>query len=76
MGLPVEERIIDRTELYVADEMFYLGTGWEIKPVSSVDRIPFGKGGIGPVTQQIMTAYRAIASGNDKRFPEWHTPVW
>lgn len=76
MGIPVEERVIDRTELYVADEMFYLGTGWEIKPVSSVDRIPFGKGGIGPVTKQVMTAYRAIANGMDKRFPEWRTPVW
>jgi len=76
LNIPVEERVIDRTELYMADELFFLGTGWEIMPVASVDRLPVGDGKPGPTTQAIREAYQKIVRGIDKRYPEWRTPVW
>ena len=50
LGIPVEERAVDRTELYMADEAFICGTHAEITPVISVDRFELGDGEIGPVT--------------------------
>ena len=76
LNIPVEERVIDRPELYMADELFFLGTGWEIMPVASVDRLPVGDGKPGPITQAIREAYQKIVRGIDKRYPEWRTPVW
>ena len=76
LGRDWEERTIDRTELYLADELFFLGTGWEIMPVKSVDRLSVGDGTVGPVTQEIRVAYADITRGRDKRYPNWRTPVW
>jgi len=76
LGRDWEERTIDRTELYLADELFFLGTGWEIMPVKSVDRLSVGDGTVGPVTQEIRVAYGDITRGRDKRYPNWRTPVW
>lgn len=76
LGMRVEERTIDRTELYLADELFFLGTGWEIMPVRSVDRLTVGAGAVGRVTQEIRVAYADIVRGTDRRYPEWRTPVW
>ncbi|MFC2108616.1 branched-chain-amino-acid transaminase, partial [Candidatus Bipolaricaulota bacterium] len=57
LRLAVQERVIDRTELYLADEIFFLGTGWEIMPVASVDRLPVGTRAPGPVTKSIGDRY-------------------
>jgi len=73
---PFAERTIDRTELYLADELFFLGTGWEIMPVASVDRLPVGTGKVGPVTREIAEAYARVVRGTDRRHPRWRTPVW
>jgi len=76
LGREWVERTIDRTELYLADELFFLGTGWEIMPVKSVDRLTVGNGAVGDVTQEIRVAYAEIVRGIDKRHPEWRMPVW
>jgi len=76
LDMPFEERVIDRTELYVCNELFFIGTGWEIMPVASVDRLPVGDGGVGPISQAIRKAYGEIVRGADKRHPEWRTSVW
>ena len=76
LGIEWEERTIDRTELYLADELFFLGTGWEIMPVKSVDRLTVGDGDVGRVTQQIRIAYANIVRGTDTRYSEWRTSVW
>jgi branched-chain amino acid aminotransferase len=70
------EREVDRTELYLADELFFLGTGWEIMPAVSVDRLDVGAGKIGPITRNIAEVYKKVATGEDTRFSEWRTPVW
>jgi branched-chain amino acid aminotransferase len=75
-GLSVQEREIDRTELYVADEAFFCGSGYEITPILSIDRFPLGDGNVGPITQRLMHAYMDIVRGSDKRYPEWRTPVY
>src|SRR5262249_20009444 len=75
LGMEVVERDIARTELYVADEAFFCGSGYEITPIVSIDRFPLGDGKIGPVTQRLYNAYMVVVRGGDKRFPEWRTPV-
>lgn len=76
LGIPFVERPIDRTELYVADEIFFLGTGWEIMPVRSVDRLLVGDGKPGPITDRIRSTYAAVVRGQDQTHPQWRTPVW
>lgn len=63
MGYRVREENIPREMLYVADEIFFTGTAAEITPVRSVDRVPIGNGGRGPITQRIQEEFFAIVSG-------------
>ena len=76
LGMEVVERAIDRTELYVAEEAFFCGSGYEITPITSIDRFPVGTGEIGPVTKRISQAYLALVRGQDTRHPEWRTPTY
>jgi branched-chain amino acid aminotransferase len=76
LNLPVVEREIDRTELYVAEEAFFCGSGYEITPITSIDRFPLGTGEVGPVTRGISNAYMALVRGADERRPEWRTPTY
>lgn len=73
-GLAVEERHIDRSELYVADEVFLAGTGVQVVPVVEIDGRAIGGGGEGPITQHLKTLYLATARG-EAGHPEWLTPV-
>ena len=70
------ECAVDRTELYIADEMFLCGTGVQISPVTSVDMRPVGDGQIGPVTKKIMEIYDRAVHGNHANFADWVTPVY
>jgi len=72
----VMEREIDRTELYVAEEVFLCGSGMEVVPVISVDRLTVGSGRKGPVTAAIQAAYFRVARGQDNAHPEWRTAVY
>lgn len=76
LGLAVEERAVDRTELYNADELFFCGSGWEIVPISSVDRIPVGNGSPGPLTARIRALYLQAVKGELSQYRDWLTPVW
>lgn len=75
LQVEVVEREVDRTELYVADEAFFCGTGIELAPIVSVDRLPVGDGKIGPVTHQLMDCYHDLVRGIDASHPEWRTSV-
>jgi branched-chain amino acid aminotransferase len=71
------ERKIDRTELYVADEMFLCGTGVQIAPVVSVDHRPVGTGQVGPFAKQLQDLYFDIVRGKRPEYREdWCTPVY
>ena len=76
MGIPVLERDMDRTELYIADEVFLCGTAAEIRPVPSVDRYVIGDGTPGKVTRQLQEQYHQVVRGEDPRYAHWLTPVY
>jgi branched-chain amino acid aminotransferase len=75
-GMGVVEREIDRTELYVAEEAFFCGSGYEITPIVSIDRFPLADGQVGPITRRLQRAYLDIVRGVDKRFSDWRTPTY
>jgi branched-chain amino acid aminotransferase len=74
--LEVVERAIDRTELYLASEAFFCGSGKEVTPIASIDRRPVGDGGIGERTRQIRETYFEVAKGRRQEFKDWLLPVW
>ncbi len=75
-GLRVVERQVDRTELYIADEIFLCGTGAQIAPVISVDHSPVGNGNIGPLGQKLQDLYFEIVRGRKPEYLDWCTPVY
>jgi branched-chain amino acid aminotransferase len=75
LGIEVVERTVDRTELYVADEVFLCGTAAEITPVVEVDRYMVGDGQIGPVTHELERRLIDIMRGNESSRQSWRTPV-
>jgi branched-chain amino acid aminotransferase len=76
LGVTVEQREIDRTELYVADEAFFAGTAAEVTPILSIDRRPVGEGMMGPLTAKVRDAYfRSVRDGSAPH-PEWRVPVY
>jgi branched-chain amino acid aminotransferase len=76
LNRPIIEREIDRTEVYVAEEAFFCGSGYEITPITSIDRFPLADGKVGPVTQALSDAYLALVRGADKRRSEWRTATY
>ncbi|HVA37277.1 MAG TPA: branched-chain amino acid transaminase [Candidatus Dormibacteraeota bacterium] len=76
IGRMVIQREIDRTELYVADEVFLCGTGMEVMPVVSIDHISVGSGRPGRLTKEIQDLYFRIARGEDMSLQHWLTPVY
>lgn len=76
MGILVEEREVDRTELYVADEVFICGTAVEVRSVGSVDRYQVGSGEQGPLVAKLKELFQNAVIGGDSRRAEWRTPVY
>lgn len=75
-SVPAVERDVDRTELYAAEEAFFCGSGQEIQPIISVDRLPVGAGTPGPLTRQLQQRYFAVVRGETNDHADWLTPVW
>ena len=75
LGVSTVERSIDRTELYLAEEAFFCGTGWEILPITSFDRLAVGSGQIGPITARLDRLYHDVVRDAEPRYAEWLTPV-
>ncbi|KIE18172.1 branched-chain amino acid aminotransferase [Smithella sp. SC_K08D17] len=74
-GITTIERDVDRTELYICDEIFLCGTAAEIVPVLSVDKILVGDGKPGPLTKLIKQRYFDIVRGNVDSYNEWIIPI-
>jgi len=72
-GIPVEERVITRDELYIADEIFLTGTAAEVTPVRMVDHRAIGEGKRGPTTKRLQSAFFDIVKGRDPRYERWLT---
>ena len=76
LGLEVERRTVDRSELYIADEIFMTGTAAHVTPVTEVDRLPIGDGQPGPVTVELQRRYFAAITGELPQYREWLTPTY
>jgi branched-chain amino acid aminotransferase len=76
LGIPTQEREIDRTELYVADEVFFCGTGAEVMPVGSVDHYRVGTGGVGPLTARIERLFHDVVRARHPGYAFWRTPLY
>lgn len=75
LGLKVVERSIDRSELYLADEVFLTGTAANLTPVVELDNRPIGDGKPGPISSQLQKMYLDIVGGRDPRYLHWCTPA-
>ena len=76
VGIDVVERDVDRTELYLADEIFLAGTALGITPVGLVDRITVSDAIPGRITTDVDKVYSDVARGSVDSFAEWRTPVY
>ncbi len=76
MGVPVEVRDIDRTEVFVADEAFFCGTGVQVVAITEVDHRPVGTGKLGPVVRQLRQLYFDLVRGKIARYRAWNVPVY
>lgn len=74
--LQVTERSIDRSELYVADEVFFCGTGAQVAAVVEIDHRPIGSGSTGPLTKRLQELYFRVVRGNEPKYMDWLTPVY
>jgi branched-chain amino acid aminotransferase len=75
LGIEVVERAVDRTELYLADEVFTCGTAAEITPITMIDKYQIGSGQPGPATLQLEQLFHAVLRGHDARYAHWLTPA-
>lgn len=71
MGIPVEERMLTRDQLYIADEVFICGTAAEVVPVREIDTRVIGSGRIGPITRSLQEAFYQNARGEGSHSKEW-----
>jgi branched-chain amino acid aminotransferase len=76
LGLRVLERSIDRSEIYICDEIFLTGTAAQVTAVTRVDHRPIGEGVMGPVTSQLRKLYAAIVRGRVPKYRHWNEPVY
>lgn len=76
LSLPVVERAVSRTEVYVADEVFLSGTGVQIEPVTQIDRRPVGNGHPGPITTRLQKLYAAAVRSQMAAYNHWCTPTY
>lgn len=76
LGVPVQEREMERTELYIADEIFFCGTAMEVHGVTQVDGYQVGEGTLGPIVTRLERQYHDTVRGMDPRYDGWLTPVY
>lgn len=75
LDIPVQERSIDRSELYIAEEAFMCGSSARVTPILSIDKRPLGDGKIGKITSQLGEAYRSAQTGEADAYSDWRLAV-
>ncbi|NPV08883.1 MAG: branched-chain amino acid transaminase [Anaerolineae bacterium] len=76
LGYDLQESVLTREMLYLADELFFSGTAAEITPIRSVDKISVGSGERGPITEALQSAFFEIVQGRVPDRHGWLTPLW
>ena len=75
LGIEVVQREIDRTELYIADEVFMTGTAAHLTPIVEIDRRKVGEGRPGPITSQLSELFYDAIRGRSEKYKSWCTPA-
>lgn len=72
-GIPIIERPVDKSELFIADEVFLCGTAAQIAPVISIETysLPAER----PIATQLRDQLRAAMTGREARYTHWLTAV-
>jgi branched-chain amino acid aminotransferase len=76
MGVEVIERPIDRTEIYMSEELFMTGTAAQVVAITQVDHRQIGTGVMGPITTRLRELYQQVVRGNLNEYRHWNTPVY
>lgn len=76
MGIDLIERPIDRTEVYIADELFFAGTAAQIVPITMIDHRKVGNGLTGQITHKLSRIYEDVVRGKIEQYKEWNVPVY
>ena len=76
LGITVEERNIDRTELYICDEAFYSGTGAQVSPIVEIDGRKLGDGKVGAIATELQKLYFDVVRGRVPKYKKWCMPVY
>jgi branched-chain amino acid aminotransferase len=76
LGVEVVERDIDRTEVYLADEVFLCGTGVQIAAATKVEHRTIGSGETGAITQRVRDLFFEVVKGRVAKYRNWLTPVY
>ncbi|KAF0242193.1 MAG: branched-chain amino acid aminotransferase [bacterium] len=76
LGIESDARQIDRSELYIADELFFCGTGAQIAPIGAVDHRKVGDGEPGKITLTLQKLYDELVRGRKEKYLDWCTPVY
>ena len=75
LGLDTHERTIDRTEVFIADELFMTGTAAQVTAVTKVDHRPIGAGVMGPVATKLRALYEDVVRGRNEKYTHWNVAV-
>lgn len=76
LDVTVEERDVDRSEIFGAEEAFFCGTAWEVTPITSIDRLAIGDGQPGPLTRRLQRHYEAVCRGTVAARDNWRLPIY
>ncbi len=76
LGIDVIERPVDRTELFLADEVFFSGTGVQLSAVTKIDHRLVGTGKMGPVVRQLREIFFNVVRGRVVKYRHWCLPVY
>jgi branched-chain amino acid aminotransferase len=76
LGMQVVERPIDRTEVYICDEIFITGTAAEVTAVTRVDYRPVGSGQMGPITVRLRQLFEDVVYGRNPDYRHWNLPIY
>ncbi len=76
LGMDVEERPIDRTELFLADEVFFVGTGVQLSAITRIDNRLIGTGKMGPLTTRLRELFFDTVRGKVPKYRHWCMPVY
>ena len=76
LGLRTIQRTIDRSEIYICEEAFLVGTGVQVAAITRVEHRPLGDGTIGPVVSRLRDLYFDVVRGKKPKYRRWLAPVY